>query len=696
MLIDFEALFAASPNAYVLVDAELRLVAANPAYLRVTASDWTDICGKRMFDIFPNDPTNPNNEGAQTLRRSLERVLATGKPDELAFIPYKVPMHVGSEVVVRERYWSATHSPIFDERGHVVAVLQHTSDVTEMHELRRAVGQESAGELRVGAAVLGRARLAEADKAAANKERGHLLRLFNKTPGFMTFLRGSKHVFEIANESYMRLIGRSDDPNTILGRSVAEVLPEVASQGYIELLDRVFTTGVPYYGHAERVMLRRDDALDEVFLDFTYQPVQDVDGAVAGILVHGYDITAHVKLERERKEILASERAARAEAERANQAKDDFLAMVSHELRTPLSAIMGYLHLIRDGRLPPDKQTRALDALDRNAKAQAQVINDLLDISRIISGKLELLRVDTHLATLVNSAIESVRPTIDGKKISLTCDLDEALHINVDESRMHQVVLNLLSNAVKFTPEGGAINVRVDRCDNEVCISVRDNGVGIEPDFLPRVFDRFHQADRISTRAHGGLGLGLAIVRHLVELHGGRVSAESAGKGKGALFTVRLADAQARITKATSRPVTLGDALTGLHVLVVDDESDSREVVCGVLERAGAKVTAASSPAQGRAALASTRIDVVISDIGMPGEDGYTFIRRLRSEQPDRHLPALALSAYARQADVADALGAGFDAHMAKPFAPVDLVRTLARLALGHPRSEATAIESPR
>ncbi|HSI06504.1 MAG TPA: ATP-binding protein, partial [Myxococcota bacterium] len=566
------------------------------------------------------------------------------------FIPYKVPMHVGGEIVVRERYWSATHAPLRDEKGRVTAVLQHTIDVTELHALRRASADERADYTQWGAAVLGRARNAEADKVIADQERLHLLRVFRQTPGFMTFVRGPRHIFEIANDSYMRLIGRTDDPHNIVGRSVTEVLPEVASQGYIRLLDRVFSTGVPYYGHAERVVLRRDDVLEEVFLDFAYQPVRDAAGVVSGILVHGYDITAHVKLERERKDFLASERAARAEAERANQAKDDFLAMVSHELRTPLNAIMGYLHLMRDGRLPPDKQARAIDALDRNARAQALVINDLLDISRIIAGKLELVRTDTHLAALVGSALDSVRPTVETKKQTLTADLDESIYINVDESRMHQIVLNLLSNAVKFTPEGGVIHVSVQRCDGEVCISVRDNGVGIDPSFLPRVFDRFYQADRISTRAHGGLGLGLAIVRHLVELHGGRVTAESAGRGAGALFTVRLRDARAHgLTRSPSKPITLGDALTGLHVLVVDDEPDAREVVRGVLERAGAQVSLAGSASEGRIKLAGPRVDVVVSDIGMPSEDGYTFMRRLRSEQGEHRVPALALSAYARQ-----------------------------------------------
>ena len=694
MQIDFEALFAASPNAYMLVDAELRFVAANPAYLRVTASRWEDLAGRHLFDVFPNDPANPNNDSVQLIRRSLDRVLTTGKTDELAFVPYAVPMHVGDEVKVVERYWSATHTPLRDAQGRVNMVLQHTVDVTELHELR--VAHEGAQHLQWGAAVLGRARTAEADKDFAEQQRRHLLQLFHQTPGFMAFVRGPGHIFEIANERYMRLIGRPDAPSSIVGLRVAEVLPEISAQGYIALLDRVFATGVPYYGHAERVMLRRSE-LEEVYLDFTYQPIRDNGGGVAGILVHGYDITAHVKLERERKDILASERAARGEAERANQAKDDFLAMVSHELRTPLNAIMGYLHLIRHGGLPPEKHARALDALDRNARAQAQVINDLLDISRIVAGKLELVRADTHLAALIDAAIDSVRPILEAKKQTLIADLDQELRVNVDESRMQQVALNLLSNAVKFTPEGGTIHVVLERRDDEVRISVRDNGVGIEAAFLPRVFDRFHQADRISTRVHGGLGLGLAIVRHLVELHGGRVSAESAGRGAGACFTVRLPDVRGGLTTTSTKPITLDDALAGVRVLVVDDEPDAREVVRGVLERAGANVTVARSASEARMALAAAQIDVVVSDIGMPGEDGYTFMRLVRADRVRRRVPALALSAYARQADVADALDAGFDAHMAKPVVPADLVRALARLASSPARhADATPSESGR
>jgi signal transduction histidine kinase len=387
--------------------------------------------------------------------------------------------------------------------------------------------------------------------------------------------------------------------------------------------------------------------------------------------------------------LLDREREARLAAEAASLMKDEFLATLSHELRTPLNAIVGWTRLLKTGSLEGEKLRRAVETIERNAFAQARLIEGLLDISAIVSGKMTLDVRPVDLAPVVEAALESVRPAADAKGIRLEMALDPAPGlVPGDAARLQQVVWNLLSNAVKFTPPGGFVRVELERLDSRVRLGVRDSGIGIDPAFLPSVFEPFRQADSSMTRAQGGLGLGLAIVRRLVELHGGSVGAESGGLGHGAAFTVELPrqtrEPERRSPASPMVPESLDRApdLQGLRVLVVDDEADTRELIAVVLRQRGAEVLPVGSAAETRQVWEGFRPGLLISDIAMAGEDGYELIRWVRRLPPERggRLPAVAVTAYARSEDRRRALLAGYNLHLSKPFDPDELVAVAASL----------------
>ena len=386
--------------------------------------------------------------------------------------------------------------------------------------------------------------------------------------------------------------------------------------------------------------------------------------------------------------LLAGEQTARRESEDANRTKDEFLAVLSHELRTPLTAILGWTHLLLGGNLDPASSARALEIVQRNAKSQSQLIDDLLDVSRIVTGKL---RIDPHpveFASVIETAIESVRPAADSNEISIVATIEpDAGHVTGDAGRLQQVVWNLLTNAVKFTPKGGRVTVSLARAKDRTRLTIVDSGPGISADFLPYIFDRFRQEDGSRTRTHGGLGLGLAIVRHLVELHGGAVSAESGGDGLGSTFAVELplrsdpASAEVSDHNPVDPDTIETQPLDGLQVLVVEDEQDTRDLISAVLSGGGAEVRTSASVAEALHTLAAWRPDVLVSDIGMPGEDGYALIRKVQERSNGAWLPSLALTAYASLDDRARAIAAGFHTHMAKPIEPAELVIAVAELA---------------
>ena len=432
-------------------------------------------------------------------------------------------------------------------------------------------------------------------------------------------------------------------------------------------------------------------------------PIFDASGRclVGGVAI---DITERKRAEEEREELLAREQIARNSAEAANRIKDEFLATLSHELRTPLNAMVGWTSLLRTRKFDEATTARALETIDRNTKSLSQLIEDLLDVSRIMNGKFRIEMRPVNLALVIDAAIEAVRAPAEAKNIQINSLFEHKIMlVSGDSTRLQQIIWNLMSNAIKFTPKGGQVDVRVTRDNSNAKIIISDNGQGISPEFLPYIFERFRQADASITRSHGGLGLGLAIVRHLVELHGGRIWAESEGEGQGSKFMITLplrairddvAGVEEAVLAIKDRDISKEDSppkspgiLNGLSVLIVDDEPDTRDLVTMVLAESGAKVTAVGSAKEAFEIIVGytgeKRPDILISDIGMPEEDGYSLIRKIRKLPAAQggQIPAAALTAYARVQERKKVLEAGFQIHIPKPVDPVELVRMMASFA---------------
>ena len=428
---------------------------------------------------------------------------------------------------------------------------------------------------------------------------------------------------------------------------------------------------------------RAEEALQQ-----TYDELEQLVGARTAELSRAnrelsLEVAERRRIEEERAQLLVRE-------QQANRLKDEFLATVSHELRTPLNAVLGWARVLRSADVDVTLQARALESIERNAQSQARLIEDILEVSRIVTGKLRLKVRTLDLAQVIDAALDVVRPAAEAKDIRLETDIDDRPWTSVgDADRLQQIVWNLLSNAVKFTPRGGTVTAALVRKNGSDEIIVSDTGKGIDPAFLPHVFAPFRQADASTTRDHGGLGLGLAIVRQLAELHGGTVRAESDGVDRGSRFIVVLPAQQTAPAPAPDsgrHRAATGAAgppdLAGVRVMVVDDDRDARELLTATLGYYGADVTAAESAAEALVLLPEVRPDVLLSDIGMSGEDGYSFIRRVRALPADRGglIPAVAITAYATAGDRAQAMNSGFQLHVPKPFDPIDLARTVQRL----------------
>ncbi len=480
------------------------------------------------------------------------------------------------------------------------------------------------------------------------------------------------------NAVFARIVGR--DAADLAGRPLHELLPDGADQDPRLLFRRMLDT---------RQRESAEVPAGHRWLRVTADPVLEDTRLIVAVYTVS-DVTDRKRAEEERARFLVLEQAARAEAEAANRAKDEFLATLSHELRAPLNAMLGWARMLRGGKLDEATAARALETIERNAKLQSQLIEDLLDVSRIISGKARLTVRPVDLSQVIDVAVDAVHPAALAKSIRLESVLDRSAGpVLGDADRLQQVVWNLLSNAVKFTPSGGRVDVRLEGDESEVRIRVHDTGRGIVPDFLPYVFDRFRQGSVLTTRTHGGLGLGLAIVRHLIELHGGTVQAESPGPGAGATFTVRLPFRPfsapsverevepAAVTGAGEGP----PALQGVTALVVDDEADARVLLSTMLQQWGARVIAVGSADEALEVLGGLRPDILVSDIAMPGKDGYDLITALRALPSERAtVPALAVTAFARREDEDRALRAGFQVHLAKPVEPPDFLDAVKRL----------------
>ncbi len=409
------------------------------------------------------------------------------------------------------------------------------------------------------------------------------------------------------------------------------------------------------------------------------------------------EIAERKRVEREREELLVREQSARADAEAANRLKDEFLATLSHELRTPMNAILGWVKIINSGRADPETAATAMESIERNAKVQAQLIEDILDVSRIISGKFQFQLEIITLETIIKATIETLRPVLEVKNIELQLDIErEGAPMLGDSTRLQQAIWNLLSNAVKFTPDSGRIIVSLRQDQAAMRLQVRDNGQGIDPAFIPFIFDRFRQADGSMTRKHGGLGLGLAIVRHIIEMHGGSVWAESEGAGKGATFTVEfplqiIAQNNLKTTGMAAQslvhqPLFNHQNFDGLRVLVIDDSADTLELTCFLLTQHRAQVEAAGSVKEALEILQTWQPHLIVSDLGMPDQDGYNFITQLRSSNNGEQIPALALTGYALHDERERALSKGFQGFLTKPINPDEFISEVAKLT--YPQSK--------
>jgi PAS domain S-box-containing protein len=473
----------------------------------------------------------------------------------------------------------------------------------------------------------------------------------------------------------------------IIGNHVSMLIPPEQAEDMETILGRIRRG--EKVDHYQTKRKRKDGTIIEVSL--TVSPIRDEEGKIIGASKIGRDITSERRAREERERLLEATQSAKAEAETANRMKDEFLATLSHELRTPLNAIIGWAKILRTGKVDEEDMEDGLSAIERNAQVQAQLIEDLLDISRIISGNLRLEVQRLSLVDVIEAAVAAVTPAAAAKNIRIHKVLDSlAGPVIGDVARLQQVVWNLLSNAVKFTPNGGKVQVLLERVNSHVEVSVIDTGMGIKPEFLPHVFDRFRQADSSSTRRYGGLGLGLAIVKQLTEMHGGSIRAKSPGEGQGATFTVTMPIAVVhpeQLDKVRPRESEAADdycqggALKGLKVLVVDDEPDARQLIRRVLIECEAEVVLASSAAEALRLIETFGPHVIVSDVGMPEEDGYDFIRRVRAKRSAKELPAAALTAFARIEDRKRALRAGFQTHVAKPVDPEELTAVIASLA---------------
>lgn len=515
-------------------------------------------------------------------------------------------------------------------------------------------------EYRVSA--LANARLAaivqSSDDAIVSKDLNGVIESWNK---------GAERMFEYSAEE-------------IIGKPVTLLIPADRPHEEDEILERL-RKGEPI-DHFETI--RRTKSGRQIHVSVTISPIRDAEGRIVGASKVARDITEQKLIEAAREQLLGAERAARAEAERHSRMKDEFLATLGHELRTPLNAVMGWAQLLLR-RKPADPEIgHGLEVIERNSRQQAQLIEDLLDMGRIVSGQLRLDVQAVDLRTVIESALEAIRPAADAKGIRLHKVIDSnAGVVSGDPGRLHQIVWNLVSNAVKFTSKNGRVEVLLTRVNSHLEMAVADTGEGIAPDFLPYVFDRFRQGDSSLTRGKSGLGLGLAIVKHLVELHGGTVSAQSEGLGKGATFRV---DLPIRVAHPSSVPPPYAQSapseisLRGLTVLVVDDELDARELVRRMLEDAGAQVQTAASAQEAIMAIQQAPPDLLLSDIGMPYEDGYSLIRRLRKLPADKggNTAAVALTAFARTDDRRNSLLAGFQMHVPKPVDARELVTVVA------------------
>ncbi|THC41865.1 ATP-binding protein [Massilia sp. Mn16-1_5] len=781
-LSDYQALFRATPYPYLVMTPDLTIVGASGAYLRSVQRSLEEIVGRNVFDAFPAEEGNAEATNIGEVKASLLRALAKGEPDTTAFVRYAVEVNTPQGKRFEERYWSTVHTPVLNEEGTPILVVQNPVDVTELYRydqqnevatLQLALPSENNTE------NFNRAQMHEALSRILNNEREHLRSLFNQAPGFVAVLMGPKHVFEMVNEAYYQLVGHRE----LIGKAVWDALPEVAGQGFEQFLDQVYRTGVPWITRAMPIAIQREreGPISQRYIDLVYEPYKDQYGTTVGIFAQGYDVTDAVeaqaarresderlrdgmdaakmavwdwnfttgelaysdniglvlgfsptamdvvgphihpddreKIDRAHREAIAgagtyqevvrflrpdngrqvwldsrgkvqfddegkavrmrgvtvdvTERyQAEFELREANRKKDEFLAMLAHELRNPLAPISTAAEMLRLTNAADTRTKKASEVISRQVKHMTALVDDLLDVSRVTRGLVELEKELVDIKGAVASAVEQARPLIEARRHALTVRTD-ATQATVlgDRTRLVQVIANLLNNAAKYTPQGGEITLAVHAEEGWVDIAVIDNGIGIDTLLLPHVFELFTQAARTPDRAQGGLGIGLALVKTMVALHGGTVTADSAGPGKGSTFTLRLPAITQRLKEHIEDAAREG-MLAGpspLRIMIVDDNVDAAESLAVLLEAQGHQVRVEAHPVP---ALAQAQLDppeVLILDIGLPEMDGYELARRLRADPATSSALFIALTGYGQAHDRILSKSSGFEHHFVKP-----------------------------
>ncbi|KAM3097565.1 ATP-binding protein [Phormidesmis sp. 146-12] len=641
------------PSVFWLFD----LKAQRPIYV---SPAYETIWGRDRDDLYSNFSTwfeSIHPDDRERMRSANERCLANGQSDE----EYRIIRPDGSMRWIRDRGFI-----LLDEDGQPSRSAGVAEDITDRVSIE-AQRRQTEAELLTSEA--------------------RFRRIFecNMVP-MGTWMRSGN--VAAANDALLDLIGCTQaDLEAGLINWQALTVPEHAYLDQIAL-EEIAAKGIctPF----EKTYIHKSGRRVPILIG----AASFVDDPGSGVFF-AIDLTSTKAAELELNRVLKLEQAARTEAERANRIKDEFLAVLSHELRTPMNPILGWANLLRQGKLDATKATQAIATIERNAKLQVQLIDDLLDISRILRGKLTLKPLPVALSAVIEGAIETVRLAIEAKAVQLQVNLDPIGSVLGDGARLQQVVWNLLTNAVKFTPTGGRITVNLTQIDNQVQIQVSDTGKGIHPDFLPHVFEHFRQEDGATTRKFGGLGLGLAIVRQIVELHGGTVSVSSPGEGQGATFTVSLPLASQLEAVPSPRSLPSTADLSGVEILVVDDDDDSREFVAFALEQAGAIVRAVASGAEALQIFTQSPPNLLISDIGMPEMDGYMLMRQIRSlpVQQGKNVPAIALTAYAGEADERRAYAVGFQKHLPKPIDPVASIALISELLHAHDKRQSAFLK---
>ncbi|ATB40228.1 histidine kinase [Cystobacter fuscus] len=706
VIIDYQRLFNLSPNPYMLLDRELRYVAANEAYLRVTASRFEDIVGQHILAAFPNDPNDPGNLPARLLRESFERVLTRRVPDTLALIPYRVPLHTPEGIVVRERFWSATHTPLLDERGEVAFILQHTVDVTELQELKRTVRaaqvarDDEPPRAQLEAGVLHRARSVQDANRTLDEERSRLRRLFEQAPGFVTVLRGPNFVFEMSNPAYYQLVGHRD----IIGKPIREALPETVEQGFPSLLEKVFTTGEPFVGRGTLVRLQRTPGapLTDVYVDFVYQPIVEPDGTISGVFAQGQDVTEqrraqeelrryqeHLEeLVRERTQALEQSEAERRETEAALRQAQKMEAVgkltggVAHDFNNLLQVIGGNLQLLQNEVAGNERGQRrlqtAVGAVDRGAKLAAQLL--------AFARRQPLEPVVINLGRLVRDMDELLRRAL-GEDIEIETVLSGGLwNTFADANQLENVILNLAINARDAMESHGRLTIEASNAmlddhyahlhqdvvpGQYVLLAISDTGCGMPPEVIERAFEPF-----FTTKPEGrGTGLGLSMVYGFVKQTGGHVKIYSeVGHGTTLkIYLPRAFQAETAPVEVLEGPIEGGNET----ILVVEDDVAVRATAVEMLSELGYRVLKAGDAQSALAIIQSgVPVDLLFTDVVMPGPmRSPELARQARQALPE--LEVLFTSGYTENAIVhGGRLDPGV-ALLVKPYRREDMARKI-------------------